>query len=69
MTASFLLADLGIAYHPREDHVAYVASWLRVRAPAFGRRECALLSHRAAGPAKSTASPFPSAEAARLPLR
>ena len=30
LTASFLLADLGIAHHPREDHAAYVASWLRV---------------------------------------
>lgn len=30
LTAAFLLADLGIAHHPREDHAAYVASWLRV---------------------------------------
>ncbi|MDR3472571.1 MAG: zincin-like metallopeptidase domain-containing protein [Devosia sp.] len=30
LTASFLLADLGIAHHPREDHAAYVASWLRL---------------------------------------
>lgn len=30
LTASFLLADLGIAHHPRADHAAYVASWLRV---------------------------------------
>lgn len=30
LTASFLLADLGIAYQPRADHAAYVASWLRV---------------------------------------
>lgn len=30
LTASFLLADLGIAHHPRADHAAYVASWLRI---------------------------------------
>lgn len=30
LTASFILADLGIAHHPRPDHAAYVASWLRV---------------------------------------
>ena len=30
LAASFLLADLGIAHDPREDHAAYVASWLRV---------------------------------------
>jgi antirestriction protein ArdC len=30
LCASFLLADLGIAHHPRADHAAYVASWLRV---------------------------------------
>ena len=30
LTASFVLADLGIAHHPRSDHAAYVASWLRV---------------------------------------
>jgi antirestriction protein ArdC len=30
MTASFVLADLGIAHHPRRDHAAYVASWLEV---------------------------------------
>src|SRR3970282_677790 len=29
LTASFVLADLGIAHHPRPDHAAYVASWLR----------------------------------------
>jgi antirestriction protein ArdC len=29
LTASFVLADLGIAHHPRADHAAYVASWLR----------------------------------------
>ncbi len=26
----FVLADLGIAHHPRPDHAAYIASWLRV---------------------------------------
>lgn len=30
LAASFVLADLGIAHHPRPDHAAYVASWLRV---------------------------------------
>lgn len=30
LTASYILADLGIAHHPRSDHAAYVASWLRV---------------------------------------
>jgi antirestriction protein ArdC len=29
LTASFILADLAIAHHPRPDHAAYVASWLR----------------------------------------
>ncbi len=28
--ASFLMADLGLAYSPRPDHAAYVASWLKV---------------------------------------
>ncbi len=28
LTASFLLADLGIAHEPRPDHAAYIASWL-----------------------------------------
>lgn len=30
LTAGFILADLGIAHHPRPDHAAYVASWLKV---------------------------------------
>lgn len=30
LTASFILADLGVAHHPRPDHAAYVASWLRL---------------------------------------
>lgn len=29
MTAGFILADLGIAHHPRPDHAAYIATWLR----------------------------------------
>jgi antirestriction protein ArdC len=29
LTAAFVLADLGISYHPREDHAAYVSSWLK----------------------------------------
>jgi antirestriction protein ArdC len=28
--AAFLCCDLGITLHPREDHAAYVAHWLRV---------------------------------------
>jgi antirestriction protein ArdC len=28
--SSLLLADLGIAVHPRPDHAAYIASWLKV---------------------------------------
>ena len=28
--AAFLCADLGISVHPRRDHAAYVASWLKV---------------------------------------
>ena len=28
--SSMLLADLGIAVHPRPDHAAYIASWLKV---------------------------------------
>lgn len=27
--SGFILADLGIAHHPRSDHAAYVASWLK----------------------------------------
>lgn len=26
--ASYLMADLGLAYTPRPDHAAYLASWL-----------------------------------------
>ncbi len=29
LTAGYILADLGIAHHPRPDHAAYIASWLR----------------------------------------
>ena len=28
--SGLVLADLGIAHHPRPDHAAYLASWLRV---------------------------------------
>lgn len=28
--SGMILADLGIAHHPRPDHAAYVASWLKV---------------------------------------
>ncbi|WP_312162954.1 zincin-like metallopeptidase domain-containing protein [Phenylobacterium sp.] len=30
LAASFLLAERGDAHHPRADHAAYVASWLKV---------------------------------------
>ena len=30
LTASFVLADLGIAHQPRPDHAAYLASWVEV---------------------------------------
>jgi antirestriction protein ArdC len=30
LTAAFVLADLSLAHHPRPDHAAYVASWLRL---------------------------------------
>ena len=30
LTASYVLADLGIAHHPRPDHAAYIASWIRL---------------------------------------
>ena len=33
LTASFLLADLGIAHEPRPDHAAYIASWLKLCSP------------------------------------
>ncbi|KUR73892.1 hypothetical protein AQZ50_18860 [Novosphingobium sp. Fuku2-ISO-50] len=29
--ASYLMADLGLAYTPRSDHAAYLASWLALR--------------------------------------
>ncbi len=30
LTASFILADLGLAHRPRPDHAAYLATWLEV---------------------------------------
>lgn len=30
LTASFVLADLGLAHQPRPDHAAYIASWMEV---------------------------------------
>jgi antirestriction protein ArdC len=30
LTASYILADLGIAHRPRSDHAAYIASWLEL---------------------------------------
>ncbi len=29
--SGFVLADLGIAHHPRPDHAAYIASWLKLK--------------------------------------
>ena len=29
LTAGYILADLGLAHHPRPDHAAYIASWLK----------------------------------------
>lgn len=29
LTASFILADLGLAHRPRPDHAGYLASWLK----------------------------------------
>lgn len=28
--SGLVLADLGIAHHPRPDHAAYISSWLKV---------------------------------------
>ena len=30
LTAAMVLADLGLAAHPRADHAAYLASWLEL---------------------------------------
>lgn len=30
LASGFVLADLGIAHNPREDHAAYIASWLTI---------------------------------------
>jgi antirestriction protein ArdC len=30
LTASFVLADLGLAHEPRADHAAYLASWMEI---------------------------------------
>jgi len=30
LAAGFILADLGIAHHPRPDHAAYIASWIDI---------------------------------------
>jgi antirestriction protein ArdC len=30
LASGFILADLGIAHNPREDHAAYIASWLSI---------------------------------------
>lgn len=55
--AAFLCADLGLALEPREDHAAYLASWLKVlrddkrfivSAAAHAQRAVAWLHHRQA---------------------
>jgi len=30
LASGFVLADLGIAHNPRDDHAAYIASWLTI---------------------------------------
>jgi antirestriction protein ArdC len=30
LASGFVLADLGIAHNAREDHAAYIASWLTI---------------------------------------
>jgi antirestriction protein ArdC len=30
LASGFVLADLAIAHHPREDHASYIASWLKI---------------------------------------
>lgn len=30
LASGFVLADLGIAHHPRDDHAAYISSWLEL---------------------------------------
>ena len=60
LAASFLLADLGIAHDPREDHAAYVASWLRV----FKEEPRAIFA--AAGKAQAAADWMHAQPAARL---
>ena len=30
LTAGYVLADLGLAHHPRPDHAAYIVSWLKL---------------------------------------
>ena len=30
LAAGYILADLGVAHHPRPNHAAYIASWIRV---------------------------------------
>src|SRR3546814_16600109 len=40
LTASFLLADLGIAHEPRPDPAAYLASWLGSEERRVGEAGC-----------------------------
>jgi antirestriction protein ArdC len=30
LTSSFIMADLGIAHRPRDEHAAYIASWIKI---------------------------------------
>lgn len=65
--ASFLMADLGLAYSPRPDHAAYVASWLKAlendpraifRAAAAAQAATDWI-HTAVGAAAAPAAPLP----------
>ena len=65
--ASFLMADLGLAYSPRPDHAAYVASWLKAlendpraifRAAAAAQAATDWI-HSAVGAGTAVADPLP----------
>jgi hypothetical protein len=68
LAASFVLADLGIAHHPRRDRAAYIASWLEVlkgdarhlhrrqQGPAGRRLDARPAAQRRAGPSRVTGS-------------
>lgn len=65
--ASYLMADLGLAYSPRPDHAAYVASWLKAlendpraifRAAAAAQAATDWI-HAAVGASATVADPLP----------